>query len=87
MSGGAAAPRRYLLCTTPAQGHTAPLVALARRLVNDGHAVTFFTTAHYREQVEATGAAFAPFGRSTTPTISWWSIPSASPLPSAACAA
>ncbi len=53
--------RRFVLCTTPAQGHTAPLLALARRLVADDHAVTFFTTAHYRGQVEATGASFVAF--------------------------
>ncbi|MGO8825881.1 MAG: glycosyltransferase [Acidimicrobiales bacterium] len=61
---GDAAPggaRRLVLCTTPAQGHTAPLLALARRLVGDGHEVVFFTTAHYRDKVEATGAAFVPF--------------------------
>ncbi len=61
MTGGPAARRRYVLCTTPAQGHTVPLLALARRLVADDHAVTFFTTAHYREQVAATGASFMPF--------------------------
>lgn len=61
MSGGVAEPRRYLLCSTPALGHTVPLLALSRRLVHDGHAVVFFTTAHYRARVEATGAAFAPF--------------------------
>jgi UDP:flavonoid glycosyltransferase YjiC (YdhE family) len=55
------APRRYVLCTTPAQGHTAPLLALARRLVGDGHVVVFFTTGHYREKVEDTGASFVPF--------------------------
>jgi MGT family glycosyltransferase len=54
-------PRRYVLCTTPAQGHTAPLLALARRLVDDGHEVVFFTTEHYRSKVEATGASFVPF--------------------------
>jgi UDP:flavonoid glycosyltransferase YjiC (YdhE family) len=53
--------RRYVLCTTPAQGHTAPLLALARRLVHDGHDVVFFTTAHYRDKVAATGASFVPF--------------------------
>jgi UDP:flavonoid glycosyltransferase YjiC (YdhE family) len=53
--------RRYVLCTTPAQGHTAPLLALARRLVEDGHDVVFFTTAHYRDKVAATGASFVPF--------------------------
>ena len=53
--------RRYVLCTTPAQGHTAPLLALARRLVDEGHDVVFFTTAHYRDKVAATGASFVPF--------------------------
>ncbi len=53
--------RRYVLCTTPAQGHTAPLLALARRLVAEGHDVIFFTTSHYREKVAATGASFVPF--------------------------
>jgi MGT family glycosyltransferase len=57
----AAARRRYVLCTTPAQGHTAPLLALARRLVDEGHDVVFFTTAHYRDKVAATGASFVPF--------------------------
>jgi MGT family glycosyltransferase len=56
-----AATRRFVLCTTPAQGHTAPLVAVARRLVDEGHEVLFFTTEHYRATVEATGARFVPF--------------------------
>lgn len=73
-TGGAGAPedepsspsaaeqrRRYVLCTTPAQGHTAPLLALARRLVDQGHDVVFFTTPHYRDKVAATGASFVPF--------------------------
>lgn len=64
MTGAAASAgaRRFVLCTTPAQGHTAPLLALARRLVSEGHEVVFFTTAHYRDKVEATGASFVPFG-------------------------
>jgi UDP:flavonoid glycosyltransferase YjiC (YdhE family) len=53
--------RRYVLCTTPALGHTAPLLALARRLVGEGHDVVFFTTPHYFERVVATGASFVPF--------------------------
>jgi MGT family glycosyltransferase len=53
--------RRFVLCTTPAQGHTTPLLALARRLVGDGHEVVFFTTEHYRDKVAATGARFVPF--------------------------
>jgi MGT family glycosyltransferase len=55
--------RRYVLCSTPAQGHTAPLLALARRLVDEGHDVVFFTTRHYREKVAATGALFVPFAQ------------------------
>jgi UDP:flavonoid glycosyltransferase YjiC (YdhE family) len=51
-------PRRFLLCATPAQGHAAPLLAVAGRLVADGHQVVFFTTAHYRDRVTATGARF-----------------------------
>ena len=53
--------RRFVLCTTPAQGHTAPLLAVARCLVGEGHEVVFFTTEHYRDAVEATGARFVPF--------------------------
>ncbi len=61
MTAGPAAGRRYLLCTTPAQGHTAPLLALGRRLIEEDNTVTFFTTGHYRAQVEAIGATFVPF--------------------------
>jgi MGT family glycosyltransferase len=53
--------RRFLLCTTPAQGHTAPLLSLSRHLVAGGHEVVFFTTEHYRDKVTATGARFEPF--------------------------
>ena len=59
--GDASARRRFVLCTTPAQGHTAPLLALSARLVALGHDVVFFTTEHYRESIEATGARFVPF--------------------------
>ena len=53
----AVTPRRFLLCATPAQGHAVPLLAIAGRLVGDGHQVVFFTTEHYRGKVTATGAA------------------------------
>jgi UDP:flavonoid glycosyltransferase YjiC (YdhE family) len=53
--------RRFVLCATPAQGHAAPLLGLATRLVGDGHDVVFFTTSHYRDRVLATGASFVPF--------------------------
>ena len=38
----------------------APLLVVARRLVDDGHDVLFFTTAHYRDRVHAIGARFVP---------------------------
>ena len=52
--------RRFLLCSTPAQGHTAPLLAVARRLVEGGHHVTFFTTEHYRHRVNRHRGALRP---------------------------
>jgi MGT family glycosyltransferase len=52
--------RRFVLCSTPNQGHSAPLLALSRRLVEDGHEVVVFTTEHYRAKAEATGARFVP---------------------------
>jgi MGT family glycosyltransferase len=61
VAGAAAIRRRFVLCTTPAQGHTAPLVALAGRLITEGHDVVFFTTEHYRATIEETGARFVPF--------------------------
>ncbi len=61
-AGAIQRPRRFVLCTTPAQGHTAPLVAVAGRLVDEGNEVVFFTTEHYRATVEATGSRFVPFG-------------------------
>jgi UDP:flavonoid glycosyltransferase YjiC (YdhE family) len=55
------ARRRFVLCSTPALGHAAPLLALSERLIGDGHHVVFFTTEHYRSPVEATGASFVGF--------------------------
>ncbi len=49
---------RLLLASTPAQGHTAPLLVVARHLVDRGHEVVFLTTAHYARRVADTGAQF-----------------------------
>ncbi len=60
-TAGASGHRRYLFCATPALGHTVPLLAVSRRLVEQGDEVAFYTTPHYEERVEATGAEFLPF--------------------------
>jgi MGT family glycosyltransferase len=57
---GAERHRRFLLCTTPALGHTVPLLAVSRRMVEQGHEVAFYTTPHYEERVKSTGAEFLP---------------------------
>jgi UDP:flavonoid glycosyltransferase YjiC (YdhE family) len=59
-AAGAPGHRRFLLCTTPALGHTVPLLAVSRELVEQGHEVAFYTTPHYEERVVATGAEFLP---------------------------
>jgi hypothetical protein len=48
-------------------GHTAPLLALARRLVDDGHEVVFFTTEHYRDRVRRPAPASCPSPRVRRP--------------------
>jgi UDP:flavonoid glycosyltransferase YjiC (YdhE family) len=47
---------RFLFTTMPAAGHVAPKVPIARELVARGHSVHWYTGAHYRRQVEDTGA-------------------------------
>jgi len=47
----------YLLCASPIQGHIAPVIAIARDLVDRGHDVTVLTGSRFREAVVASGAA------------------------------
>ena len=65
MTGAASAGERPALRAVhdASQGHTAPLLAVARRLSGEGREVVFFTTAHCRDAVEATGTSFVPLGR------------------------
>lgn len=49
---------RLLLAATPAQGHVAPMLAVARHLVGHGHEVVVLTSPHFAEQAAATGARF-----------------------------
>lgn len=52
----------YLLCATPIQGHVAPVVAIARDLVEHGHDVTVLTGTRFRDAVLATGADHRTLG-------------------------
>ncbi|MDQ0893625.1 glycosyltransferase [Agromyces ramosus] len=51
----------YLLCSSPIQGHVAPMIAIARDLVGRGHTVTVLTGSRFRAAVEAVGAAHRSF--------------------------
>jgi MGT family glycosyltransferase len=46
----------YLLCSSPIQGHVAPMIAIARDLVDRGHTVTVLTGSRFRDAIEAAGA-------------------------------
>ena len=46
----------YLLCSTPVQGHVAPMLAIGQHLVARGHAVTMITGSRFREAVVGIGA-------------------------------
>lgn len=47
---------RYLLCSTPIQGHVAPMLAIGQHLVARGHAVTVITGSRFRDAVVGIGA-------------------------------
>lgn len=68
--------RRFLLASTPAKGHITPLLAISSHLVGRGHEVVFFTTDHYRQQVEETGARHVGFD----PTYDAHDLMAANPL-------
>jgi UDP:flavonoid glycosyltransferase YjiC (YdhE family) len=50
----------FLFTTMPATGHVTPKLTLARELTARGHEVHWYTGAHYRDQVRATGAVHHP---------------------------
>ncbi|TVY46520.1 UDP-glucosyltransferase B1 [Lachnellula occidentalis] len=49
-----------LMGATPIYGHTMPLRAIARGLIERGFDITFVTGSHFRESIEAIGARFHP---------------------------
>lgn len=51
---------RFLIGTIPIVGHVSPALPIARRLVERGHDVWWYTGRAFQSVVEATGAHFAP---------------------------
>lgn len=49
-----------IFASMPADGHVAPLLAMAERFVARGDAVRFLTAARYADKVRAAGATFLP---------------------------
>ena len=54
---------RFLFATVPLSGHVNPGLPIARRLLERGHEVVWYSGPHFRERIEATGACFEPFRR------------------------
>lgn len=52
---------RFLLTAMPFTGHVGPMTAIARRLVQRGHDVRFYTGSRFRGRVEASGARLVPW--------------------------
>lgn len=50
--------RSFLICSTPVHGHVAPLLSVAKYLVEQGHRVRFLTGQRYADAVQNTGAEF-----------------------------
>ncbi|UFP93476.1 glycosyltransferase [Gloeobacter morelensis] len=55
---------RFLIGTVPVIGHVGPAAPIARKLVEHGHEVWWYTGKVFQPTVEATGARFAPIANS-----------------------
>lgn len=51
---------RFLICTLPVIGHVNPALPIARKLVERGHQVWWYTGVGFKSKVEATGAHHLP---------------------------
>jgi MGT family glycosyltransferase len=51
---------RFLLATVPLVGHVTPGLSIARKLVERGHEVQWYTGKNFKAKIEATGAKFLP---------------------------
>ena len=52
---------RFLLVTTPVTGHVSPVLPVARKLVERGHEILWYTSARFQAKIETTGARFVGF--------------------------
>lgn len=51
----------FLFVTIPVTGHVNPLLPVARKLIDTGNEVRWYTGSRFRQRIEATGAAFEPY--------------------------
>ncbi|HEX6605879.1 MAG TPA: nucleotide disphospho-sugar-binding domain-containing protein [Chloroflexia bacterium] len=51
---------RFLIATMPITGHVGPGIPIARKLVERGHEVRWYTGSRFQAKVEATGARYVP---------------------------
>src|SRR5689334_21445919 len=54
---------RMLICTHPITGHVNPALVIARKLLERGHEVRFYTGAKFRTKIEAAGVQYVPMTR------------------------
>lgn len=55
---------RVVIAASPIEGHTAPMLSVARGLSERGHDVTFLGATRFRERIEQAGAQFATLPQS-----------------------
>lgn len=60
LRGGKSHAARFLVASTPAQGHVAPLLRAAAELTRRSHEVCFLTGSRFASEVLATGARHVP---------------------------
>ena len=51
---------RFLISTMPLDGHINPGLPIARKLVECGHEVWWYSGTSFKAKIEATGATFTP---------------------------
>lgn len=54
---------RFLIGTIPGFGHVNPALPIARKLVERGHEVWWYTGKLFQAKIEATGACYIPMNK------------------------